>query len=230
MNTPCRIKITKTCSNIFRCTVITLSIFLLGGCVTATVEEVRERATGITMSDAVVVLGRRSRPSNNETEIDFISCVADNLDDNAIKVLNEQEFVDATFPWFEPRTAPVSANELPALLDEPLLAQRLEQLGLRYVIWVQGQTKRVSQSGSMTCGVGAGGGGCFGFLTRENDASYEARIWDTQQQRAAGRVSSDAAGTSYMPALVEPIPIIAREQNNACTGLANQLEGLILYQ
>ena len=228
MNTPCRIKITKTCSNIFRCTVITLSIFVLGGCVTATVEEVRERATGITMTDAVVVLGRRSRPSNNETEIDFISCVADNLDDNAIKVLNEQEFVDATFPWFEPRTAPVSANELPALLDEPLLAQRLEQLGLRYVIWVQGQTKRVSQSGSMTCGVGAGGGGCFGFLTWENDASYEASIWDTQQQRAAGRVSSDAAGTSYMPALVVPIPIIARVQNNACTGLSNQLEGFIL--
>ena len=230
MNTPCRIKITKTCSNIFRCTVITLSIFLLGGCVTATVEEVRERATGITMSDAVVVLGRRSRPSNNETEIDFISCVADNLDDNAIKVLNEQEFVDATFPWFEPRTAPVSANELPALLDEPLLAQRLEQLGLRYVIWVQGQTKRVSQSGSMTCGVGAGGGGCFGFLTWENDASYEASIWDTQQRRAAGRVSSDAAGTSYMPALVVPIPIIARVQNNACTGLSNQLEGFILNE
>ena len=228
MNTTCRLKITKTCSNIFRCTVITLSIFLLGGCVTATVEEVRERATGITMSDAVVVLGRRSRPSNNETEIDFISCVADNLDDNAIKVLNEQEFVDATFPWFEPRTAPVSANELPALLDEPLLARRLEQLGLRYVIWVQGQTKRVSQSGSMTCGVGAGGGGCFGFLTWENDASYEASIWDTQQQRAAGRVSSDAAGTSYMPALVVPIPIIARVQNNACTGLSNQLEGFIL--
>lgn len=230
MNTTCRIKITKTCSNIFRYTVITLSIFLLGGCVTATVEEVRERATGITMSDAVVVLGRRSRPSNNETEIDFISCVADNLDDNAIKVINEQEFVDATFPWFEPRTAPVSANELPALLDEPLLTQRLEQLGLRYVIWVQGQTKRVSQSGSMTCGVGAGGGGCFGFLTWENDASYEASIWDTQQQRAAGRVSSDAAGTSYMPALVVPIPIIARVQNNACTGLANQLEGFILNQ
>ena len=230
MNTTCRIKITKTCSNIFRCTVITLSILVLGGCITATVEEVRERATGITMSDAVVVLGRRSRPSNNETEIDFIDCVADNLDDNAIKVLNEQEFVDATFPWFEPRTAPVSANELPALLDEPLLAQRLEQLGLRYVIWVQGQTKRVSQSGSMTCGVGAGGGGCFGFLTWENDASYEASIWDTQQQRAAGRVSSDAAGTSYMPALVVPIPIIARVQNNACTGLANQLEVFILNQ
>ena len=152
MNGSCGINMNNTYTDVFRGIVMVLGLFLLGGCVTATVQEVRERATGITLSDAVVVLGRRSRPSNNETEIDFISCVANNLDNNAINVLKEQEFVDATFPWFEPRTAPVSATELPALLDEPLLAQRLQQLGLRYVIWVQGQTKRVSQSGSMTCG------------------------------------------------------------------------------
>ena len=152
MNGGCGINMNNTYTDVFRGIVMVLGLFLLGGCVTATVQEVRERATGITLSDAVVVLGRRSRPSNNETEIDFISCVANNLDNNAINVLKEQEFVDATFPWFEPRTAPVSATELPALLDEPLLAQRLQQLGLRYVIWVQGQTKRVSQSGSMTAG------------------------------------------------------------------------------
>ena len=62
----------------------------------------------------------------------------------------------------------------------------------------------------MTCGMSPGSAGCFGFLTWENDASYEASVWDTQEQRAAGRLSSDAAGTSYMPALVVPIPIIAR--------------------
>ena len=69
---------------------------------TATVQEVRERATGIVGSETVVVLGRRSRPSNDETEIDFIRCVADNLGSDRVNVLAEQEFVDATFPWFEP--------------------------------------------------------------------------------------------------------------------------------
>ena len=54
---------------------ITGALFL-GGCVTATVQEVRERATGIVGSETVVVLGRRSRPSNDETEVDFIQCVA----------------------------------------------------------------------------------------------------------------------------------------------------------
>ena len=144
---------------------LSLSIIaLLSGCVTATVQEVRERATGIVGSETVVVLGRRSRPSSNETEIDFIQCVADNLSSDRVAVLTEQDFVDATFPWFEPRTAPVNANELPALLDQPMLSERLEQLGLRYVIWVQGKTERVSEGGSVTCGMSPAGGGCFGFL------------------------------------------------------------------
>ena len=228
MNKPLQSQMNPIDHIALRYALVAMTAIFLSGCVTATVQEVRERATGISASDAVVVLGRRSRPSSDETEIDFITCVAQNLDNKRITVLDEAEFADATFPWFEPRVAPVNANELPALLEEPLLAKQLERLGLRYVIWVQGQTKRVSQAGSMTCGVGAGGGGCFGFLTWENDASYEANIWDTEQQRTAGRVSSDAAGTSYMPALVVPIPIIARVQNNACTALANQLEGFII--
>ena len=212
---------------LLKLSILTTAALFIGGCVTATVQEVRERATGIVGSETVVVLGRRSRPSNDETEIDFIRCVADNLDSDSVNVITEQNFVDATFPWFEPRTAPINANELPALLDEPLLAERLEQLGLRYVVWVQGKTERVSQAGSMTCGMSPGGGGCFGFLTWENDASYEASVWDTQEQKAAGRLSSDAAGTSYMPAVVLPIPIIARVQKNACIGLANQLQEFI---
>ena len=69
-----------------------------------------------------------------------------------------------------------------------------------------------------------GGGGCFGFLTWENDASYEATIWDAKNKTVAGKVSSDAAGTSYMPALILPIPLVARVQSNACFGLADQLD------
>ena len=76
----------------------------------------------------------------------------------------------------------------------------------------------------MSCGITPGGGGCFGFLTWENDAAYEATIWDAKNKTVAGKVSSDAAGTSYMPALILPIPLVARVQSNACFGLADQLD------
>ncbi|MFZ8913217.1 MAG: hypothetical protein ACO2YP_01280, partial [Pseudomonadales bacterium] len=72
--------------------------------------------------------------------------------------------------------------------------------------------------------ISPGGGGCFGFVTWARDASYEATVWDLKTQQSLGRISSDANGTSYMPAMVVPVPIIARVQAQACSGLADQLE------
>ena len=205
--------------------VLLASVFL-SGCVTATVEQIRQTETALAEGDAIVVMGRRNRPSQAEAELDFINCVSRNMGSgsNNVAVISEQQFRDAVFPWFEPRTAPLNTTDLPALLREPVLAERIREIGLKYLVWLEGSTRRTSQGGSLSCTLTPGGGGCFGFLTWENDSSYEASIWDTHTAKTAGRVSSDAAGTSYMPALVVPIPIIARVQSSACTSLAEQLK------
>ena len=112
-------------------------------------------------------------------------------------------------------------------MSVPALASRLEELGLRYLVWVEGSTKRTDSAGSLTCSVAPTGGGCFGFLTWEQDSSYEASVWDVRTGRAAGKVSSDAVGTSYMPALVLPVPLIAPVRSSACSSLADQLKSFI---
>ncbi|HEY5678904.1 MAG TPA: hypothetical protein VIS55_02440 [Pseudomonadales bacterium] len=202
---------------------------VLGGCVTATVQEVRESRTGMDASDAVVVLGRRSRPKSAETELDFVTCISRNLSKGAagIKVIEEQQFMDSLFPWFEPRTAPVKTADLPELIALPPLARRLEEMNLRYLVWVEGSTERTDSAGSLTCSVTATGAGCFGFLTWENDSSYEAFVWDVRNGRVAGKLSSDAVGTSYVPAIVVPVPFIARVRSSACSSLANQLKSFL---
>ena len=201
----------------------------LGGCVSATVQQVREAATGLGEGDAVVVLGRRTKPQNDETELNFVDCVSARMERgaNGIRIIDEQEFRDALFPWFEPRTAPVNTSDLPELMGMPMLAQRLQELGLRYLVWIDGSTIRTDSSGSMTCSITSAGGGCFGFLTWENDSTYEASVWDVRNGNAVGRVSSDAIGTSYVPAVVVPVPLIARVQNSACNSLSNQLKTFI---
>ena len=200
--------------------------FALGGCVTATVQQVRQTATGMNEGDSIVVMGRRNRPSQAEAELDFIDCVSRNMGSGAdsVAVISEREFMDALFPWFEPRTAPLNTSDLPALLRQPVLAERIREIGLKYLVWLEGSTKRTAQGGTLSCTLTPGGGGCFGFLSWENDSSYEASIWDAHTAKTAGRVSSDAAGTSYMPALVVPIPLIARVQSSACVSLAEQLK------
>ncbi len=198
----------------------------LGGCVTSTVQEVREADTGMEDHESVVVLGRRTLPSNRETEFGFVDCVSRGMRNggDGIEVIDEDKFRDALFPWFEPRTAPANTSDLPEIINQPHLAKRLEELGLRYLIWVEGDTDRTDAGGSLTCSVTTAGAGCFGFLTWENDASYEASVWDIRSGNSVGRISSDAVGTSYMPAGVVPLPFIARVRGSACNSMADQLK------
>ena len=63
-----------------------------------------------------------------------------------------------------------------------------------------------------------------GFGTWDEKAEYEASVWDYHTKKLVGKVSSIADGTSYMPAIVIPIPLIAQVQNEACSAMANQLQ------
>ena len=219
----------KYCEPWSKLLICSLVIFVLGGCVNATLQEVRERETGFVEGQSVVVIGRSNLPSTAETELDFIKCVAADLskNDKGLRVITADEFRDLVFPWFEPRVEPDQSAQLAGLLNQPRLAAQLDSIDLRYLVWVDGRTSRTSSAGSLGCAVGPGGGGCFGFLTWDNDASYEATVWDTQIGQTAGRISSDAEGTSYMPAFVVPLPIVARVKSNACKSLSKQIANFL---
>ena len=204
---------------------IVLTAAFCGGCVTARVEEIREGHTEMATGDTIAVLGKRDRPSATETEFDFVDCVSSNMGGgDGVTVIPDRTFRDTLFPWFEPRTAPANTRDLPELIGHPIFVERLANLGVKYLVWIEGSTRRTDSAGTMSCTVSPAGGGCFGFLTWENDSEYEASVWDIKQGRTVGKVSSDAVGTSYMPALIVPVPIIARVKNSACTSLADQLK------
>jgi len=194
------------------------------GCVKSSIEQIRHTAVASQIADteSVVILGRRQH-SNKETENSFLDCVTDSLDDGSMSVLPEQTFKDKMFPWFEPRVAPLSTESLPQLIQQQAVADRLKQTGVRYIVWLDGSTEDGDEGGSMSCAVGPAGGGCLGFLWWEKQALYEASIWDMHNSESVGKISIDASGTSYVPAVIIPIPLIARTQNAACIGVAQQL-------
>lgn len=204
---------------------------LLSGCMTARVEESRQAPeTKIQEGEAVVLLTRH-QSNVRETEASFQECVIDELasGDHPLPTRSEQEFMDGLFPWFEPRLAPTAVEQLPKLLAQPGVAERIADTGVRYVIWLDGETQTVDGGGTISCDLL--GFGCVGFQWWQKDSTYEASIWDLKTASAAGIISTAVTGTSYMPALVVPIPIIARTKNAACEGLAKQLkEFLVLAQ
>ncbi len=212
-------------------TVALCSVFsiTLSACVTSRVEDARENVTGLNEGESVVIMAK-SYHQGNETEADYIRCVENALGRGSagLRVIPNQQFVDSLFPWFEPRTAPAETKGLSALMKRPGVAQAVADMGVRYIVWLDGDTERVAQGGSLSCAAGPGGGGCFGFAWWQNDADYEASVWDLEGFESAGTISADVSGTSFLPALVVPIPLIARTQTAACKGLAQQLRAFIV--
>ena len=216
-------------SFLFRAVVVAVAGIVLSACVTSRVEHIKENATGILEGEAIVIMAK-SYHLGNETEEKFINCVGDSIGrgKDGLRVIPHQEFVDALFPWFEPRTAPAETKGLPALMSKPRVAEIIKEKGVRYVVWLDGDTDKTAGGGSMSCAVGPGGGGCFGFAWWQNDSKYEATVWDLDGLEDAGTVSADVSGTSFLPAIVVPVPLIARTQAKACKGLADQLKLFIV--
>lgn len=205
-----------------------LLVVLLASCTSTTVDEFRQGATGINSDESVVILGRR-HSSDYETRAEFVDCVGERMTtgNDALSVIPEKQFVDAMFPWFEPRTAPLRTRDLERLMSEPVVAEKMAEFGVRYMVWLDGFTETSGRTGTISCTVGPGGAGCFGFGSWEDDSTFDARVWDVASLQNVGTISTDATGQSYVPALVIPIPLIARVEANACIRLADQLKQFV---
>lgn len=200
---------------------------LLSGCVSTTIQEARQTTTeGLAAGESVVILGRKHKP-DSETEKQFVECMTSETSKGAIglNTISDQDFIDALYPWFEPRTAPLDVDDMIRLMNVPQIKNQLNSIGLRYIIWIDGDTKRTKSSGTLQCGVATGAmPACFGFVSWDAKANYDASIWDIKSRRVVGRMSSEAEGTSFIPAVILPLPFIARVQHQACVKLSDRLK------
>ena len=206
-----------------------IAVLLLSACKSTTViDETRQAPTSINADESVVVLGRRTS-GEHDTENDFISCVGESLDhgDHAIKVIPEKQFIDSMYPYFEASTAPMDVKNLAKLVQNPAIARKFNDFKIRYFVWIDGSTQRTGSSGTITCSISPAGGGCFGFATWDDQSDYEASIWDFKHLNLSGKISTTTQGTSYLPAIVIPIPLLARVQAHACENMAEQIKSFL---
>ena len=223
-----------------------VALAVLGaGCMTSKVDETRQVASSIQANESIVIL-KKPQLEGVGTEGDFLSCVQEGIGGELVhpqdgqkskpskepgavqfKIYGEQEFTDALFPWFEPSTAPANADGLRVLLERPGVVERLAQIGVRYVVWLDGQTRKTDGGGSIACGAGPGGAGCIGVGWWEKQSGYVASVWDMQSGSELGSVSTDVTGTSVLIGAIAPIPIITPVQRTACSRLAEQLRSFL---
>jgi len=200
----------------------------LSGCVTARVEEFMTMTPVLTGDDAVVILTNR-QDAVVEAEDSFSECLYSELggDNGPINIISEAAFKDALFPWFEPRLAPTKPERLPVLLRYEGIAEKVESMNVRYLVWIHGESESLNKQGMMTCTLSPAGGGCLGVLSWDNASNYEASIWDVESGQSLGIISSEATGTSVVPAIGIPVPMIARTKTASCKSLADQLRSAL---
>jgi hypothetical protein len=202
---------------------------LVAGCgVTSRIEPYKRTDTIIAEGERVVILSRKHH-ATHEAESQITECIGHNLSSgsDAIEVHPTIAFEDMLYPWFEPSTAPLTTEELPEVLAQPGVSSRIADSGVRYVVWLDGATDRVASGGGISCAVGVGGAGCLGLAWWQTDAKYEATIWDLTDSTSAGTINADVTGKSVMPAIIIPLPFIARTKTHACKGLADQLKAFL---
>ena len=201
-----------------------LGVVFASGCMQARIEESRELATPVGKGERVVILAK-PQIEGSGAEDAFMDCVSDEMSGgrHGIAVHDNNEFVDKMFPWFEPSTAPARPEALSALLARPGVADRVTESGVRYVVWLDGSTRKTDGGGSLACGAAPGGAGCIGFGWWQTESAYEATIWDLKQAKSAGSVGTNVTGTSAIVGAIVPLPFIARVQATACNRMSAQL-------
>jgi hypothetical protein len=206
---------------------VLLAALVLTGCMRARVEESREMTTAIAASERVVLLAK-PQIEGAGAESGFIDCIGQRLSGRGgIDVHDDQEFTDRLFPWFEPGTVPTRAENIAAVLAQPGVSEQVAATGVRYVVWIDGGTRKTDGGGSIACGAAPGAAGCIGFGWWEKESDYEATVWDLKQARSAGSVGTNVTGTSALVGAIVPLPFVARVQGTACKKLSDQLRSFL---
>ncbi len=225
---------------------------MFSGCMTARIEELREAPTQITANEAIVLLAKPHLEGTG-TEEKFLNCLErelvgeefsasvaykqregkqfeprSSLRDRPFQLYADNHFVDALYPWLEPSTAPANAQGFANFISRPGVSDRVNSMGVRFIVWIDGVTQKTDGGGSIACAAGPGGAGCLGLGWWEKTSDYEATVWDLREGINAGTLSTDVKGTSVMIGAIAPIPLIAPVQSTACDRLAGQLKSFLL--
>lgn len=201
-----------------------LLLLLLEGCVSITLEQIREQQTNLKEGESLVIIGSRNS-LGYEAESPLVQCLDKNT--AGIKTIKQQQFIDQMFPWFEPRTAPQTLGQLEELLKQPEVAEQMKTINVRYLVWADISKRDLKEGGSMNCAASVTGALCLGILFWEKDVVYEMTVWDIKSLETAGRLRGDSKGSSVIIGAIIPIPLITFPGYSGCKAVARQLSRFI---
>jgi hypothetical protein len=191
-----------------------------GGCTATKVQNVEKSSAGDFSAQTVAVLSIRQGSAN------LADCVRKSMHraNSNLRFIDPLEFRDDLFPWFEPGTAPRKTDNLALLLHRPLVREKIAQLGLRYVISIDGATTAQDWDHHIEGGGGYGSFAWFGYGKKACRTYIDVTIWDLEEPASSGDLSGERSGASYYLCCIIPFFYIpSTTESHACKEMGEEL-------
>ena len=206
--------------------------FLLSipACVTSTERTVPEEAAPLPSNEGIVILAYRDfsleTSAFTKTEEELVGCVSSSLksDYPKLRVIPTNEFRQLAFPGLAAERTPSRPESFVLLLNHARFRNRVEKLGLRYVVVVGVLTKQSKPDTWGFCGSGYGGAGCLIAIVGDEESRLAASIFDLRDTPRAHEFAETVTGHPFVAVIgILPLYVPALTESRACAGLGKSI-------
>lgn len=204
-------------------------IFLLFGCTDVQVKEERKTVTDIGANEKVSFILDRSNVKDvdeaQEIEIKIEKCI-----DNALKKLEPSiqsvsagTFRKTVFPGMDYLSVPSSPESMMELLKNPEFRKRIDSMGIRYLLILQGNS--VFKNVDVEFG-GSGPAAVLLFIW-DKQSKMSVNVLDLAKVCSAGEIKAEALGHGWFAIFGLALGFPAIAEGPACKGLGQKVASFI---
>lgn len=209
-----------------------LAVLCLNACTAVHSQSEFRHLEHLSRKDSIVLLSNRESDQDFDDD-DVDKCIRPAmLEANPdLHFVTARQFRENLYPYFSASTTPKNVEDYKCMLEKPEVQQRIDLLGVRYLIIMTKGGTLTDWHGGIFCGGGYGGGGCIGLSWWGRKSELGLAVWDLRKKSHVGNVESKATGTGVMPAFGLPIPVYVPATKSAvCREIGNRLAKLLSGQ
>ena len=182
----------------------------------------RKAADQITMAMVGPVFDQNQDPEKQHLE----ACLIEEVNDNglSLQTVPMHSLRDQLYPWFSRNNYPRRLNELELIIQEPAVKERLQGLGVQYVLKWEGETNVSPNVGQLYMTPY----GILGYESADKTSVIRADLLAVEDGRVVTSFESIREGSvSTLGLVFFPLPLIDDTEEDACEEITRQVDHFI---
>jgi hypothetical protein len=154
------------------------------------------------------------------------ACLIEEITDNglSIQALPLQSLRDQLYPWLSRSNYPRRLHEMELIIQEPAVKERLQELGVHYVLYWDGKTTSAQFEGPFYVTAY----GIFGYESSDKTSTINADLLAVEDGKVVNSFEIIREGTDHLLGLaLIPLPITTDTEEEACEEITRQIDTFI---